>query len=140
MFSRAFMIGGACLAVALSGCSLTPTSSSGTAGFTGAKALVASTLNLLSTDGSSGNGADICKNVLSTTQRKSLNAIGNCTTIIDNQLKTIDTFTVTIKSITVTGATATARVQTELNGNKVVTSVALKNETDGWRLDSIGSL
>jgi hypothetical protein len=78
--------------------------------------------------------------VLSTTQRKALNTIGNCTTIIDNQLKTIDTFTVTIKSIAVTGASATARVQTELNGNKVISSVVLKNETDGWRLASIGSL
>jgi len=126
-----------CLAVALGGCSLTPTSSSSSTGFTGAKANVATALNLLASDASSANGADICKNVLASSVRDKLNQIGSCTTIITNQLKTSDDYTLTVESIKVSGSTATAQVQTVHNGKKVISTVSLLKQSGGWRLASI---
>jgi hypothetical protein len=134
------MVAYACLAVALGGCSLTPTSSKNTSGFTGAKALIAAKVNLLASDASSNNGTDLCKNVLAPAVRSDLNSIGNCATIIENQLKTIDDFTVTVKTISVNGDNATARVQSSLNGTKVISPVSLRKASKGWRITSVGNL
>ena len=138
MFSRAFILGGAgCLAVALGGCSLTPTSSSSAGSFTGTKANIATALNLLASDGSSANGADICKNVLEFSVRNKQNKIGTCATIIDNQLKTSDDFTLTVEAIKVTGSTATAQVKVVRNDKKVIQTVSLVKQGGGWRVSSI---
>jgi hypothetical protein len=137
VFGRAAIVGGVALAVALGGCSLTPTSSSSAGGFTGTKALVATALNLLASDSSSTNGADICKSVLASSVRSQLNKVGNCTTIIDNQLKTTDDSTLTIESIKVAGTTASARVQTVHDRNKVISTVTLVRQSGSWRVASI---
>jgi hypothetical protein len=138
--SRVLILGSACLALALGGCSLSPTSSSNSSGFTGAKAVVATKLNLLASDANSANGSDICKNVLGQALRASLNREGGCQTDIDNQLKTIDDFSLSIESIKVTGSTATAQVKTEYYGKKVYSPVKLAHEHAGWRIVSIGAL
>jgi hypothetical protein len=147
MRSRLVIVAGACVAVALGGCSLTPTSSGSSGGFTGTSADVATTLNTLSSDGSSANGADICAKVLSAALVKSLNRVAaatkkgdTCATVIDNQLKTVDDFTLSIKTIVIKGSTATARVQTAYLGKKVVSGVGLVDEPAGWRIASITGL
>jgi len=136
---RLLVIAAASLSLLLGGCSLAGGSSTGSSGgFTGTKALVASTLNLLASDSSStSNGADICAHVLSTQLQTRLNKIEKCSTIIDNQLKTIDDTTLTIKSIAVSGSNATARVQTVTYGKKVISTVTLHNETAGWRITGL---
>jgi hypothetical protein len=133
--SRAFILGGVCLALALSGCSLAKTSASN-GGFTGQQGLIAATLNTLASDSNSANGADICINVFAATLRARLNKIGKCATIIDNQLKTIDDFKLTIKKIQVNGSAATARVQSVHNGKQVIQTVSLTHESAGWRVVS----
>jgi hypothetical protein len=141
VWSRALIVVSACLAVTLGGCSLAPSSSSSSsAGYTGAKALVATTLNLLASDSSSTNGLDICEHVLGSELRAALKKSGSCQTDLDNQLKTIDDFTLTIESIKVAGKTATARVQTKVNGQKTISTVSLADEKAGWRISSIGQL
>jgi hypothetical protein len=135
------MLASACLAVTLGGCSLAPSSSSSnSAGYTGAKALVASTLNLLASDADSTNGLDICEHVLGSSLRATLNRSGSCQTDVKNQIKTIDNFTLTIEAIKVAGKTATARVQTEVNGQKTISTVSLAHEKAGWRISSISAL
>jgi hypothetical protein len=119
------------------GCSLTPTKSSGTAGFTGTKADVATALNLLASDAGSTNGADICKSVLATSVRNQLNKIGTCSTIVDDQLKTADDSTLTIKTISVTGNNASAVVQTVHDRNKVTSTVKLVQQGGVWHVASI---
>jgi copper chaperone CopZ len=138
--SRALIIASACLAVTLGGCSLAPSSSSSSAGYTGTKALVATTLNLLASDSSSSNGLDMCEHVLGSALRTALNKSGSCQTDVENQLKTIDDFTLTIESIKVAGKTATARVQTKVNGQKTISTVSLADEKAGWRISSISQL
>jgi len=76
--------------------------------------------------------------VLSAQLQSRLNKIGKCSTIIDNQLKTIDDTTLTIKSISVSGSNATASVQTVSYGKKVISTVTLHNETAGWRITALG--
>ena len=77
--------------------------------------------------------------MLSSALQSSLNHLGKCSTIIDNQLKTIDDTTLTIKSITVSGANATARVQTVSYGKKVISTLTLHNATAGWRITGLGA-
>jgi hypothetical protein len=137
VFRSGAIVGGVCLAVALGGCSLTPTKTSGTAGFTGAKADIATALNLLASDASSSNGADICKSVLANAVRSELNKLGTCATIIDNQLKTTDDSTLTVKSITINGANASAQVETVHDRNKVISTVKLARQNGLWRIASI---
>ena len=136
MGSRAVILGSACVAVALSGCSLTPSKSASNGGFTGQKGLVASALNTLASDASSGNGADICKTVFDSALRAALNKLGTCAKIVDDQLKTIDDFTLSVKAVNVTGSTATASVQTVRYRTKVLQNVTLKYESGAWRLAS----
>ena len=139
IFPRVVILGSACLAVTLGGCSLTPSSSTNSSGFTGQKAQVATVLNLLASDSNSANGLDICEHVLSSSLRSELNRSGSCQTKIKNQLKTIDDFTLTVESITVSGAAATAKVQTVNDGKKVIQTVALAHEKAGWRITSASS-
>jgi copper chaperone CopZ len=128
------------VAAALSGCSLSPTSSTNSSGFTGQKALIASTLNLLASDASSGNGADICQHVFASALEGALNRSGSCATKVNNQLKTIDDFTLTVESINVSGSSATARVQTVNDRTKVIQTVTLARQKSSWRIESVGSL
>jgi hypothetical protein len=128
------------VAAALSGCSLSPTSSTNNSGFTGQKALIASALNLLASDSSSGDGADICQHVFSHSLQQALNKSGTCATKVDNQLKTIDDFTLTVKSISVSGSSATAKVQTVDDRTKVIETVTLGREKGSWRIESIGNV
>jgi hypothetical protein len=130
------ILGSACLAVTLGGCSLTPSSSSSSSGYTGQKASVAAVLNLLASDSNSGNGRDICEHVLASALRSTLNKSGSCQTKIDNQLKTVDDFTLKIESITLAGSVATSKVQTVDDGKKVVQTVSLAHQKAGWRLVS----
>jgi hypothetical protein len=124
----------------LGGCSLTPSSTASSGGFTGQAARVATVLNTLASDSSSGNGADICKTVLDSQLRATLNKLGNCATLIDDQLKTVDDFTLTVKKVSVKGSTATAAVQTVRYRLKVTQNVTLKLESGAWRLASASAV
>jgi hypothetical protein len=135
---RVVILGSACLAVALGGCSLTPSSSTNSSGFTGQKAQIATTLNLLASDSNSANGLDICEHVLASAIRSELNRSGSCQTKIKNQLKTVDDFTLKVESIAVAVScvSATAKVQTVYDGKKVIQTVALAKQKAGWRITS----
>ncbi len=78
--------------------------------------------------------------MLASAVRGKLNSSGSCQKSIDNQLKTIDDFTLTVESIKLAGASASARVQTEYNGSKVISTVTLAHEKAGWRINSIAAL
>jgi copper chaperone CopZ len=78
--------------------------------------------------------------VLSSSLRAVLGKAGGCATDINNQLKTIDNFTLTVETIKVSGSTATASVQTTDDGKKVISKVTLAHQKAGWRVASIGAL
>ena len=68
---------------------------------------------------------------------KKLGNTSGCTTAVTAQLKTIGDFTLTIKTIIVKGSKATATVQTEDNGTKVIKTVVLRHQSGNWRLASV---
>lgn len=140
MLARFAIVASACLALTLGGCSLTPSSSANTSGFTGTKATIATKINQLASDVSSSDGLDICENVLATSVRAKLNKVGSCQTIIKNQIKTIDDNTITIEKISLAGTTATATVQSTFNGKKVDSSMTLAKQSGGWRIATISAL
>ena len=78
--------------------------------------------------------------MLGSALRATLNRSGSCQTDVNNQIKTIDNFTLTIESIKVAGKTATARVQTKVNGQKTISTVSLADEKAGWRISSLSQL
>lgn len=78
--------------------------------------------------------------MLGSALRSALKKSGSCQTDVDNQLKTVDDFTLTIESIKVSGKAATARVQTEVNGQKTISTVSLTDQKAGWRISSISQL
>jgi hypothetical protein len=125
------------LSVAVGGCSLTGSTSASSGSFTGVQGQVAVALNLLSSDASGANAADICKNVFDAAIVKRLGNTAGCTTAVTAQLKTIGDFTLTVKTIIVTGSKATATVQTEDNGTKVIKTVVLRQQSGNWRLASV---
>jgi hypothetical protein len=140
VLARFAIVASACLALTLGGCSLTPSSSANTSGFTGTKATIATKINQLASDVSSSDGLDICENVLATSVRAKLNKVGSCQTIIKNQIKTIDDNTITIEKISLAGTTATATVQSTVNGKKVDSSMTLAKQSGGWRIATISAL
>src|SRR5579871_1814513 len=101
------------LAIGVAGCSVGGASTASSSGFTGVRAKIAQTLNTFASDASGNNAADICQNVLDRQALARIAKAGDCKTIITNQLKTIDDFTMTIENIVVTGKTAIASVQTK---------------------------
>jgi Putative lumazine-binding len=77
--------------------------------------------------------------VLASALKATLNRSGTCSTKLDNQIKTVDDYTLTIKSIKLAGSVATARVQTKRNGSNLVQTVTLAREKAGWRITSVAS-
>ena len=78
--------------------------------------------------------------MLASTLKATLNnKSGTCATKLDNQIKTVDDYTLTINSIKLAGSVATARVQTKHNGNKIVQTVTLTHEKAGWRITSVSA-
>lgn len=122
---------------AVGGCSVGGSSSASSGSFTGVSGQVAVTLNTFSSDASSNNAADICTNVLDRAALARLAKAGNCKTIVTNQLKTINDFTLTIETIQVHGNRATASVQTVDDGHKVLGTLNLVHQPAGWRIDSL---
>ena len=132
----AAIVGAFCVAVGVGGCALgSSTASSGS--FTGVKGTVAVTLNALSNDSSSNDSKDLCANVLDARIVKQLGGTSSCQTAITAQLKTIDDFSLAVKSISLSGKTATARVQVEVAGKKQIQSVLLHHDAAGWRVNSV---
>jgi len=79
----------------------------------------------------------MCTNVLDARLVKALGGTSTCETDITAQLKTIDDFSLTVKTITLSGTTATASVQTVDAGKKTLQSVRLHHDAAGWRVDSL---
>jgi hypothetical protein len=121
----------------LAGCSVA-TSSASSSGYTGQKALIATRINTLGADASSTNGSDICANVLAPALTKRLNELGDCATILNKQIDTVDDETLDIESITVDGSSASAQVKSVYDGNKRVETLKLVHVHAGWRIASIG--
>ena len=125
------------LALALAGCQQTPTS---TNDFKGDEKAVAQTIEDLQSDAQGRKPGEICSNVLSRELADKVKSAGNdCTTEMEKVTTDADDFELEVTDVTITGTTATAKVEARRDGkNDAVTTFTLVQEDGDWRLSSLG--
>lgn len=126
------------LAVAIAGCGQ-PASSAGD--FKGAKKDVADTIEQLQTSAQSRKPADICSEVLSRGLIEKVKSAGHdCVDEMEKVTGDADDFELDVTAVTITGATATARVKARKGGrDNAVTTYTLAREDGKWRLSDLGA-
>jgi hypothetical protein len=125
------------LALGLSACGATTTSSSGTK-FTGAQKDVADVVSKLATAGRRGDASTICNDILSKqllTQLRS--AGGDCQTEMKNAIRDASDYDLQVRSVKVAGSNATAQVRQGKNGP--VATFTFVKEGGQWRASALGS-
>ena len=126
---------GAIAAVAVAGCASQTTSDDSSGKFTGEQRLVANTIEDFESAASKGDQDQICRDLLA----KPLVATyakrgGTCESAVDGALKDTDSFGLTVESVRITAAEATARVKADRGKNDVLRTINLVKEGPGWRI------
>ena len=124
--------------VALAGCGQTQSSASK---FTGQKKAVAQKLEDLETAASSHKPRTICTDILSRQLADKLKTAGNdCVKTMDKITGDADDYQLKVTAVTVTGTTATAKVDTRRGRDEHATvTYQLQREGGEWRLADLGS-
>ena len=126
---------GAIVAVAVAGCTTQNTSDDSSGKFTGEQRLVANTIEDFESAASKGDQAQVCRELLARplvvryTERG-----GTCEHAVDGALKDADSFGLTVESVRISGAQATARVKADRGKNDVFRTINLVKEGPGWRI------
>ena len=126
------------LAVALAGCGQAASSASD---FKGDKKDVADTIEQLQTSASGRKPEDICSDLLARSLVEKLKTSGSdCVDEMEKVTGDADDFELDVTAVTITGATATARVKARRGGkDNAVTTYTLAREDGKWRLSDLGS-
>jgi hypothetical protein len=121
------------VAVAVAGCTA---SSSSSGNFQGTERDVADAIDDFSSAASRKNEAKICDELLTRELAQSLRSTGtNCETEISDALADADDYDLTVKDVSVSGATATAVVE---NNDRTAT-FRLQKVGTAWRIAALGS-
>lgn len=120
----------AALAVGLTACGATAS----TAKFKGESHNVAQTVSDLQSDVMANDQAKVCQNDLAGSVITKLGGSNGCESAIKSQLHEVDVPSMTIESIAVKGATATARVKSTWSGKSQVTTLSLVKEGSRWKI------
>jgi hypothetical protein len=124
--------------LALAGCAPTGGSGVDTGRFQGDAKNVARALSDLTDAARRKDGQRACAELLSRRIVDALGQAGGCQKAMDEQFKDADAFTLDVKAIQVDGDRATARVSSDFNGDKRVTTIPLVRESRSWRIDQSG--
>lgn len=126
------------LALAVSACGAA--SSNSAKDFNGDEAQVADVVELFEKAGSRGEAEKICTEILAETLRDSIASSGeNCTEEVERAIDDADSFTLTVKSVSVSGSRATAKVEGSEKDEPVPRTFELVKESGRWRVSSFGS-
>jgi hypothetical protein len=112
------------LAFGLSACAATVS----TSGLKGEAKAAAETVKDLQSNVTAGDNKKICEDDLSASVVKRLASSGGCQEAIKKQLAEIDSVEVTVESVQVSGAIATARVKSIYSGKKAISTISLVKE------------
>jgi hypothetical protein len=135
-FKRASSL--ACAAALALGASACATAVS-TSSFKGESKDVAQTIKNLQSDVTAGEQKKVCQNDLAHAVVAKLDSShGGCQQAIKDQLAEIGDFEVTIHSISVAGATATARVTSKYSGKSHSSTLSLLKEGGKWKVSALG--
>jgi hypothetical protein len=126
------------LVLAIAGCGQAASSASD---FKGAKKDVADTIEQLQTSAQSRKPADICSEVLARALVEKLKTGGHdCVDEMEKVTGDADDFELDVTAVTITGATATARVKARKGGkDNAEATYTLAREDGKWRLSNFGS-
>ena len=130
----------AIVTVAVAGCTTQTTSDDSSGKFRGEQRLVANTVEDFESAASKGDQDQICRELLA----KPLVATyvrrgGTCEKVVDGVLRDSDSFGLTVQSVRIAAAQATARVKADRGKKDVIRSLTLVKEGPGWRISAFGS-
>jgi hypothetical protein len=130
----------AIVAVAVAGCTTQTTSDDSSGKFRGEQRLVANTVEDFESAASKGDQDQICRELLA----KALIAQyaqrgGTCEKAVDGVLKDSDSFGLTVESVRIADARATARVKADRGKKDVLRDLTLVKEGPGWRISAFRS-
>jgi hypothetical protein len=130
----------AIVAVAVAGCTTQTTSDDSSGKFRGEQRLVANTVEDFESAASKGDQDQICRELLA----KPLVAEyarrgGTCEKVVDGVLRDSDSFGLTVQSVRIATAQATARVKADRGKKDVIRTVTLVKEGTGWRISAFGA-
>jgi hypothetical protein len=130
------LAGGLCaiaLAAGLAACGETAS----TSGFNGESHNVAQTVSNFQSDATAGDQKKLCENDLAATVTAHLHGAGGCQAALKEQLHEIDALSLTIQSIAVNGANATAHVKSTYSGKNHVSALKLVKEGSRWKISGV---
>jgi hypothetical protein len=123
------------LALALAGCAASEQSSS--KDFKGQEKAVADVVGDLKAAGQRKDAQKLCSEVLSSKLVEQLKSGGtNCVDEMDKAITDADDYNLSVQDVTVSGSTATAKVENGKDGPTATLEFA--KERDGWRVSSLG--
>ena len=130
----------AIVAVAVTGCAAQTTSNDSSGKFRGEQRLVANTVEDFESAASKGDQDQICRELLArpliaTYARRG----GTCEKVVDGVLRDTDSFGLTVESVRIADAQATARVKADRGKNDIIQSLTLVKDGPGWRISAFGS-
>jgi hypothetical protein len=130
----------AIVAVAVSGCASQTSSNDSSGKFRGEQRLVANTIEDFESAASKGDQDQICRELLA----KPLVANyarrgGTCAKVVDEVLRDTDSFGLTVESVRIAAAQATARVKADRGNKDAIRSMALVKEGTSWRISAFGT-
>jgi hypothetical protein len=124
------------LAALAAGCGPTAGSGNSAGKFKGAQQQAAQTIEDLQTAGQKNDEAKICNDLLAQALRAKL---PNCQRTVKAALKDTDSFDLTVDSVTVDGASATAHVRADRGkAPDERDTIGLVREGGRWRISSLG--
>ena len=108
-----------------------------TAGFKGTEHDVAQTIANLQSDITSGEQKKVCENDLAAAVVTRLGGQKRCESAVKDQVAEIDNTELEVRSVKVSGATASASVKSTYQGKKQLRNVSLAKEGGKWKIASI---
>lgn len=108
-----------------------------TGNFKGESHNVAQTVSDLQSHATSGDQKKLCENDLAAVLTTHLRSAGGCQAVLKKQLHEIDALNMTIESISVNGAGATAHVKSTYSGKSRITTLTLVKEGTRWKISGV---
>jgi hypothetical protein len=102
--------------------------------FSGESRNVAQTVSDFQKDATAGDQTKLCQNDLAAAVAARLKSGGGCQSALKDQLRQIDALNLTLESVTVTEATAQARVKSIWSGKSRLSTLTLVKEGSRWKI------
>ena len=129
----------AAVLVALAGAGCTASQTSSSSKFKGDQKAVADVVEELQTASQSRKAGQICSDILSRRLAASFKASGgDCVRELDRSVRDADDTELEVRAVSISGATARARVKGLVSGRDGMTTLGLVREDGKWRVDDLG--